>query len=223
MNTISSLNNSNAYNSQITAKVAAANSINTANINAANQSAFSSYVGQALAQIGVTNPINTVAPVVSSASQANSSEQSLSSFIQDLFSILGKKDAQQNPTAVNREQSSLQQLFSQENKGSESSSDSETGGINEAAIAAYTSGNTTTVGNLATNLQSLVKQLNDESRNTANNSSSTIQALKNDFQHILEAQGAGANSSATLGNFLQTLAQNLQGESPLGIIVNTQA
>jgi hypothetical protein len=222
MSTISSVNNSTVYNPQITNKVAATNSANAAS-NAANQSAFSSYIGQALAQIGVANPTNAAAPVVSSASQANSSEQSLGSFIQDLFSILSQKETQQSSTVVNREQSNLQQLVSQDNEGSESSSDSETSGINEAAIAAYTSGNSTTVGNLATNLQSLVKQLNDESRNTANNSSSTIQTLKAGFKSILESQGAGANSSATLGNFLQTLAQNLQGKSPLGIIVNTQA
>jgi uncharacterized circularly permuted ATP-grasp superfamily protein len=69
----------------------------------------------------------------------------------------------------------------------------------------------------------LVKQLNDESRNTANYGSGTIQALKDGFQSVLNAQGAGSNSNATLATFLQTLAQNLQGQSPLGIIVNTQA
>lgn len=223
MSTISSVNNSNAYNPQVANKVATANSTNLAN-NAANESAFSSYIGQAFAQIGLANPTSVATPVISSASQANSSEKSLGSFVQDLFSILSQKDSQQSPTAVvSREQSNLQQLFSKDNEGSESSSDSESNGVNEAAIAAYTSGNTTTVGNLSTNLQSLVKQLNDESRNTANYSSSTIQTLKDGFQSVLNAQGAGSNSNATLANFLQTLAQNLQGQSPLGIIVNTQA
>ena len=223
MNTISSVNNANGYNPQVTTKVAVENSANVAS-NAANQSAFSSYIGQAFAQIGLANPTSVATPVISSASQANSSEKSLGSFVQDLFSILSQKDSQQSPTAVvSREQSNLQQLFSKDNEGSESSSDSESNGVNEAAIAAYTSGNTTTVGNLSTNLQSLVKQLNDESRNTANYSSSTIQTLKDGFQSVLNAQGAGSNSNATLANFLQTLAQNLQGQSPLGIIVNTQA
>jgi hypothetical protein len=222
MSTISSVNNSNAYNPQITNKVAAANSANLAN-NAANESAFSSYIGQAFAQIGLANPTSVATPVISSASQANSSEKSLGSFIQDLFSILSQKNTQQTPTTLNRVESDFQQIHSQDNKDSESSSESEASAINEAAIAAYTSGNSTTVGNLASNLQSLVKQLNDESRNTENGSSGTIQALKNGFQSILDAQGAGSNSSVTLGNFLQTLAQNLQGESPLGIIVNTQA
>lgn len=222
MNTISSLNNSNAYNPQITNKVAAENSTNLAN-NAANQSAFSSYISQALAQVGIANPTNVAAPIVSSASEANSSEQSLSTFVQDLFSILSQKDSQQSPTTVNQEQTNFQQISSQDNEGSERSRDSESGGVNEAAISAYTGENSTTVGNLATNLQSLIKQLNNESQNTDANSSSAIQALKNSFQSILDAQGAGADSSSTLGNFLQTLAQNLQGQSPLGIIINTQA
>jgi hypothetical protein len=221
MSTISSVNNSNAYNPQVTTKVATANSTNLAN-NAANESAFSSYIGQAFAQIGLANPTSVATPVISSASQANTSEKSLGSFIEDLFSILSQKDSQ-STTVVNREQSNLQQLFSKDNEDSESSSDSESSGVNEAAIAAYTSGNTTTVGNLAANLQSLVKQLNDESRNTANYGSGTIQALKDGFQSVLNAQGAGSNSNATLATFLQTLAQNLQGQSPLGIIVNTQA
>lgn len=55
MSTISSVNNSNAYNPQVTTKVATANSTNLAN-NAANESAFSSYIGQAFAQIGLANP-----------------------------------------------------------------------------------------------------------------------------------------------------------------------
>jgi hypothetical protein len=223
MNTISSVSNSNAYNPQITNKVAAANSINLAN-NAANQSAFSSYIGQALAQIGVANPTSSSARVVSSADKANTAEQSLSSFIQDLFSILTEKDSSRQPVESVSQQLNLKQAFSQENESTESSSDSESSGINEAALAAYTAGNSTTAGNLATNLQAIVKQLNDESRNTDSTNSSAIQALKNGFQNVLNAQGANSdNNQATLGNFLKTLADNLEGQSPLGIIINTQA
>ncbi|MDD5227819.1 MAG: hypothetical protein PHN45_11130 [Methylococcales bacterium] len=211
----------NVYNVQATNKVATVDSGNLAN-KAANQSAFSSYIGQALAQVGIVNPTNTSAPVVSGANEVNAQEKSLGTFIQDMFSILRGRDASQ-ALATSPPQSNLKQAVSQDNESSESSRDSESGNINEAAITAYTGGNTTTVGNLTTNLQSLVKQLNDESRNATNNNSSTIQTLKDDFQSVLDAHGAGANGSTTLGNFLQTLAQNLQGQSPLGIIVNTQA
>ncbi len=219
---ISSVSNPNFYNPQTTNKVAAANSANLAN-NAANESAFSSYIGQALAQIGVANPTNSSAPVVSSANRANASQKSLNTFIQDLFTILSKKDTSQKTTASVSQQASSKQTL-QDNESSESSNDSELSGLNEAALAAYTGNNSTTVGNIASNLQTLVTQLNDNSRNTENNGSSAIQTLQNGFQSILEAQGASAtNSGATLGSFLQALAQNLQGQSPLGIIINTQA
>lgn len=220
---ISSVSSPNFYNPQIANKVAAVNSANLAN-NAANQSAFSSYIGQALAQIGVANPTNSSAPVVSGANKANSSQKSLGSFVQDLFTILSEKStSQESATSVITQQANLKQAFSQDNETSESSSDSESNGINEAAVFAYAGNNSTTVGNIASNLQTLVRQLNDASRNTGN-SSSAIQALQNGFQSILDAQGASAtNSGATLGSFLQALAQNLQGQSPLGIIINTQA
>ncbi len=219
---ISSVSNPNFYNPQTTNKVAATNNANLAN-NAANQSAFSSYIGQALAQIGVANPTNSSAPVVSGANKANSSQKSLGTFIQDLFAILSKEETPQKTTATPTQQTNLKQTL-QNKESSESSSDSELGSLNEAALAAYTGGNSTTVGNIAANLQLLVKQLNDNSRNAENNSSSAIQSLQSVFQSILDAQGASTtNGKATLGSFLQALAQNLQGQSPLGIIVNTQA
>ena len=219
---ISSVSNPNFYNPQTTNKVAATNSANLAN-NAANQSAFSSYIGQALAQIGVANPTNSSAPVVSSANKANSSQKSLNTFIQDLFAILSKKETSKKPTTNAAQQANSKQALL-DNESSENSSDSELSGLNEAALAAYTGNNSTTVGNIASNLQTLVKQLNDNSRNAENNSSSAIQTLQNGFQSILDAQGASTtNGKATLGSFLQALAQNLQGQSPLGIIVNTQA
>ena len=85
----------NIYNTQTSNQVATVNSSNLAN-NAANQSAFSSYIGQAFAQIGVANPTNFSAPVVSGANKTSAKEQesqkSVSTFIQDLFSILSKKN-----------------------------------------------------------------------------------------------------------------------------------
>lgn len=225
MNTISSVSNVNVYNPQITNKVAATDSANLAN-NAANQSAFSSYIGQALAQIGIANPTNATAPVVSGANNANrnnASEKSLSTFIQDLFTILSGKEeeAPQKPIiAVDQQESRPQNP--NPNMGDRTENES-VSTVNVAALAAYNAENATTVGNIVTNLQSLVKQLNDTSRKMESGDSSMIQALKEGFQSVLDAHGANASNEASLGNFLQTLAQNLQGQSPLGIIINTQA
>jgi hypothetical protein len=47
--------------------------------------------------------------------------------------------------------------------------------------------------------------------------------LNHSFQQIIDAQGAGAKNKTTLGSFLNALAQNLQGKSPLGIILDAKA
>ena len=215
---ISSVSN-NFYNPQITNKVANVNSANLAN-NAANQSAFSSYIGQALAQLGVSNPTNSNAPVISSANSANTSEKSLSTFIQDLFDILSKNDVAENPTTPVAEEFNQSQAFSEETTTVENrSGDNETTETNITAIDAYTADNSTTVGNIIANLQKLVDKLNLND----STDSQQIQTLQNDFQSILDAQGATTANPTSLATFLQTLAQNLEGQSPLGIIINTQA
>lgn len=219
MSTISSISNSNAYNPQIVNKVAEANSANLANL-AANQSAFSSYIGQAFAQIGLANPTNLNAPVVSGSNQTDAkgddTQETVSTFIQNLFDVLSQKNDEQKPTESTQLQRSFEQLFELDNTivTAEENENSE-------AIAAYTSEKSTTVGNIVTNLQALVEKLNDTSRRVSSEDSSMLDTLQSGFQRILQAHGADANDTATLGNFLQTLAQNLEGQSPLGIIFNS--
>jgi hypothetical protein len=228
MSTISSISSVNAYNPQIVNKVAETNSTNLAN-NAANQSAFSSYIGQAFAQIGVANPTNLTAPVVSgtdrTTEKGDDNQETVSTFIQNLFDILSQKDtnAPVRNFAVDPFSdiaNALKQNLSDGESTVENTGET-SGENNEAALAAYGASNTTTVGNIVGNLQTLVQQLNDESRNTPSDNTGKLQTLKNGFQSILNAQGANSDNSATLGGFLQTLAQNLEGQSPLGIIINT--
>ncbi len=226
MNTISSVSSVNAYNPQIVNKVAEVNSSNLAN-NAANQSAFSSYIGQAFAQIGVANPTNSTAPVVSgtdrTTQKGDDNQETVSTFIQNLFDILSQKETPQRNFTVDSfttRSNALKQNLSDAESEAENAGET-SGENNEAALAAYGASNATTVGNIVTNLQTLVQQLNAESRNTESDNSSKLASLQNGFQSILNAQGATAGNTATLGGFLQTLAQNLEGQSPLGIIINT--
>lgn len=226
MNTLSSVSNVNAYNPQIVNKVAEANSANLAN-NAANQSAFSSYIGQAFAQIGIANPTNLTAPVVSGTDKTNTkgqdNQETVSTFIQNLFDILSQKETPQRNFAVDsfaNSTNALKQNLSDAESTAENAGET-SGENNEAALTAYGASSATTVGNIVTNLQTLVQQLNDESRNTPSDNLSKLQSLQDGFQSILNAQGANAGNTATLGGFLQTLAQNLEGQSPLGIIINT--
>lgn len=220
MSTISSISNSNVYNPQIVNKVAEANSTNLANL-AANQSAFSSYIGQAFAQIGIANPTNLNAPVVSGSNQTTAkgddTQETVSTFIQNLFDVLSQKETEQKPSESTQVQRNFEELFELQNNNVLAADENEN---NSDAIAAYTSESSTTVGNIVTNLQNLVEKLNDASRRVGSEDSSVLDTLQSGFERILQAHGAG-NNTATLGNFLQTLAQNLEGQSPLGIIFNS--
>ncbi len=221
-----SLVSNNFYNPQITSKVANVNGTNLAN-NAANQSAFSSYIETAFAQLRVANPTINTAPVISATDKSSlredDTQKSISSFIQDLFSILSQKNSEQTPTIANQTQSALQNQFSQESEFSESgSTDNESSEVNTTALAAYTADSSTTVGNILANIQKLVDNLNLNPVSD-NSNSSKIQSIQNSFQSILGAQGATPENPTSLAAFLQTLAQNLEGQSPLGIIINTQA
>lgn len=213
MNTISSVNNATAYTPQNTNKVAEINGTNLAN-NAANQSAFSSYISQALAQVRVINPTNLSAPVVSGADKtttANQEEQkTISSFIQDLFSVLNKQDIQKNP-ALTIQLANYQKQITKKNDSEEDS--------NTVLLAAYDSENSTTVGHIVANLQKLIADLNSNVSD-GQNKSQELQTLQVGFENILKAQGATTSQPESLKTFLQTLAQNLQGQSPLGIIIN---
>lgn len=204
---VSSATNTAVYNAQATNKVANLDGGNLAN-RASNQSAFTSYIGQALAQIGVANPTAVLAPVISGANKASAkgqdSQKSVSNFIQDLFSILGDKDAK--PASA-----SLQQ----EAKSSATAS-------NDFVIAAYSSEESAAVDHIVSNLQALVNQFEITEREGGQHSAK-MAMLHHSFQQILEAQGAGSKSKVTLGSFLNALAQNLQGKSPLGIILNARA
>ncbi len=206
MNSISPVSSANAYNLQFANKTSVTtNGQLTANV--ATPILFSSYIGQALAQIGVVNPTNTTdSTVIRNADRVNSAEKSLSTFIQDLFVILGKEDAakQAKPTAFNQQQAMLH------THKLHSSSDE--------AIAAYSAADSTTVGNIVGNLQTLIQHVNDQTSNV-DNTNQSLQGLQDSFQSIFDS----SSNNATLTDFLDTLMQNLHGQNPLGIIINTQA
>ncbi|MDD2865127.1 MAG: hypothetical protein PHC99_10480, partial [Methylococcales bacterium] len=188
-----------------------------------------SYIGQAFAQIGIANPTNSTAPVVSgtdrTTQKGDDNKETVSTFIQNLFDILSQKETPQRNFTADSPTNAVK--FALKNDGGDTESSAENAGEsseenNQAALAAYgATSNATTVGNIVSNLQTLVQQLNAESRNTESDNSSKLASLQNGFQSILNAQGANVDNTATLGGFLQTLAQNLEGQSPLGIIINT--
>jgi hypothetical protein len=221
-------NTASNVNPQITNKVAAINTGTNLTSTAANQSAFSSYIGQALAQIGLANPTNATAPVIASLGKTNPKEQdpqkSISTFIQNLFSILTDRESRRASGSQKlTKQEAIIQYQSQEAEITTVNNDTPTEEKPDLIIT-YSSADSATVGNIVSNLQTLVKELNTPKTETEDQSQSNqLKNLENGFENILNAQGVARNDKSTLANFLQTLAQNLQGQSPLGIIINTKA
>lgn len=137
---------------------------------------------------------------VTGASSTNSTaatqdpKQAIGAFMHDLFSAL---------------------------KSQGSGADSQDGGV---AGVSGASGQKYGANNIESQLQSLIQQLSSSSSGSSGSSSSNSASapLQQDFQNMLSALGA-SGSQVTLGSFLQSLSQNLQGANPVGNIVSTQA
>ena len=207
MNTIDSVSNINTAHNLQFVNNASGTTHSKAIDNVANPILFSSYIEQALAQVGIANPTNvTDSTVVLNANRVNSAEKSLSTFIQELFVILGKEDAakQAKPTTFNQHHT----LHAHHPLH----------GSIEEAMAAYSAASSTTIGNIVENLQTLLQHVNDKTNNV-DNTNQSLQDLQDSIQNIF----GNASNNATLTNFLDALIQNLKGQNPLGIIINTQA
>ena len=97
-------------------------------------------------------------------------------------------------------QSALQSLIQQVDSSSSASATSST------ATAGSSSGNSSTTATTT----------------AAQPAGSSVATLQQDFQNLLASVG-GTSSQATLGGFLQSLSQNLQGVGMTGNVVNAQA
>lgn len=77
--------------------------------------------------------------------------------------------------------------------------------------------------NISADIQSLIQQLSSSSSSDSSSSNSSGSDLQNSFQSLLAALGGSSDSStATLENFLKNLADNLEGASNSGNVVNTK-
>lgn len=174
---------------------------------------LASAINQALSQIGVSG-----STVSGSSTVAQDPLQALSTFMHDLFAALQSQVAGQPAVAQG---------------GGDSDGDNDGGGASRVSAAAG-GGRHQGAGNLASKLQSLIQQLSASSSGASSSSTPSagtsgagtanqaLSALQQSFQNLLSSQGA-SGSQATLGNFLQTLAQDLPGANPAGNIVHTQA
>ena len=74
--------------------------------------------------------------------------------------------------------------------------------------------------NISADIQSLIQQLSSSSSSSSSDSTANSD-LQQSFQSLLSALGGSGNSSS-LDSFLQTLANNLQGATSTGNVVNTK-
>jgi hypothetical protein len=172
---------------------------------------FAAAINQALSQIGVSG---SAAPTASGATSTTQDPlQALGKFMHNLFAALQSQGGSQPAAAQG---------------GADSDGDND-GGAASGVSGATGGGRQHGGGSLASKLQGLIQQLSASSGDTSSsaasgtaNPDSTLAALQQSFQNLVSAQGA-SGSQATLGSFLQTLAQDLPGASPAGNIVRTQA
>ncbi|HUW29905.1 MAG TPA: hypothetical protein VMV97_15015 [Sulfuriferula sp.] len=183
-----------------------------------NGGRFASAISQALSQLGVSSGSSST--TASTASDPTSSaatqdpQQALAAFMQNLFASLQSQGGGQTTAA---------------NGGTDSDGDRDGSGAASAVSGA--SGSRHHGGHhggglskIESGLQNLMQQISSSGTSATDStaSDSASSPLQQSFQNLLAADGA-SGSNVTLTSFLQTLAQNLQGATPTGNVVSTQA
>jgi hypothetical protein len=171
---------------------------------------FSSAISQTLFQIGVTP---TAANVATGAAPTNTQQQSVNNFVQDLFGALQTAGASVATGTTVRYSAASK-------KDGKTNGQTTTG--NAAAVSADSTSSTTgaTSGTLENRLQALIQEIGSGATSPSSGQDG-FSALQQSFQALVASQGGAG--SATLGNFLQTLAGNLQDMPPTGSLISTSA
>ena len=176
------------------------------------RSSFISAINQALSQIGVAGTSDSSSAAAGSSSTSTQDPQAIRTFMHDLFAAMRSQGSGQQTAPAS---------------GTDSDGDNDNSGV---AGVTGTSRRGYGVGGIENKLQSLIQQLSSaspsasgsDSIGTTSPNNSALTTLQQDFQNLMNAQGA-SGSQATLGSFLQTLVQNLHNANPAGNIVSTQA
>jgi hypothetical protein len=161
-----------------------------------SNSLFTDTITQTLAQIGVTP---TAASIATGAAPTNSPQQALSSFVQNLFGAL--QDSGEPATGGG------------------------TGTTTAAGAKSSSVARRDARGNIAalqgSGIDSQIQELAQQVSAGDTSGNADLSALQQSFQDLVAAQGGG--TGASLGNFLQALAQNVQDVPPAGSLISTSA
>lgn len=185
----------------------------------ANGGRFTSAISKALSQLGVpsgssSTTANAASDPTTSSTASQDPQQALAAFMQNLFASLQSQGSGQTTST---------------HSGTDSDGDSDGSGAASAVSGA--SGGRHHVGHhggglskIENGLQNLMQQISSSSSSATGStaSDSASSPLQQSFQNLLTADGA-SGSNVTLASFLQTLSQNLQGATPTGNVVSTQA
>lgn len=156
---------------------------------------FTDTITQTLFQIGITP---TAANVATGATPTNSQQQALNDFVQNLFGAL--QDSGQ-PTAGGATKS-----------GSATRKDGRAVNSPSSGLSESLQG-----GSLDGSIQNLAQQLTSAGASD----SGALASLQQSFQNLVSSQGG--ESGASLGSFLEVLAQNVQDVPPAGSLISTSA
>ena len=174
--------------------------------------AFIDAVFQALSQSGVSGNNAQLATSSNSSSTTQDPVQALGSFMHNLFAALQSQGPQ--GSAQNTQSAASQGTDSDGNNNASNTSTAQA--VSGQGHHHHHHGGG--AGNIESKLQSLIQQLSSNSTT----SDSTQPALNQSFQNLQSSLGS-SGGQATLGSFLQTLSQNIQGVSATGNAVNTTA
>lgn len=174
---------------------------------------FASALIQALSQLGV--PASPAASGVAGASTStNSSTNGTASTAQDAKAAMRQ--------FMHDLFAALQGAGNQGAPNTSADTDGDNDGSKGIGAANTGKGHGPWLSGVEGKLQTLIQQLSTADASTgAGSTDPTIAALKADFQNLVGASGASGNG-ATLGGFLQSVSQNLQGSNP-GLNVSTKA
>ncbi len=212
------------YNSALLAQIGQQSALQPAAINVGASGAisqangvaqggtFASAIKQALTTLGTGTPSGIAATSAAAGSaSAQSPQQALNAFMQNLFASLQSQNGHTSQAA---------QLA----VGASSAVSGVTGMAGVSAATGH-GHHFHHGGGMEGKLQSLIQQLSSSATSapagSSGSSNSADAALQQSYQGLLSAQGATGNP-ASLTGFLQLLAQNLQGASSSGNAVNMQ-
>lgn len=181
--------------------------------NSGRSGLFSTAISQTLFQIGVTP---TAANVATGAAPTGTQQQALTALAQSLFGALQSSDGGSASAGSGKASAPAR---------SNNRATSNTGTPSTSAASGNVPASNLSSGNILQNqLQSLIQELGANNAGTDRASgNAALTQLQQSYDNVIASQNSSSQQSPSLGDFLQSLAQNLQDAPTSGSVINVQA